>query len=70
MVNAACAVKPRFPKSSECLLCAGEVVANATGLKRVKVRFIPTGPNQYPAKTIHWDLRVIGVNRLSLTLTT
>lgn len=70
MVNAECVVKPRLPKSSECLLCAGEAVANATGLKRVKVRFIPTRPNQYPAKTIHWDLRVTGVNRLSLTLTT
>ena len=42
-------LKPRLPKS---LPCADEVVANASGLKRVKVRFTPTGPNQYPAKTI------------------
>lgn len=61
---------------SKSLLCADEVVANASGLKRVKVRFTPTGPNQYPAKTIdlngcsaYWDLRGIGVDRLSLILT-
>lgn len=57
------------PKVRPLSLCSGsdEVVASVPQLKRVKVRFTPTGPNQYPAKTIDlngcsasWDLRGIG----------
>lgn len=39
-------------KSPASELYADEVVANPSRLKRVKVRFTPTGSDQQPAKTI------------------
>lgn len=47
-------------------LCADEVVANPSRLKRVKVRFTPTGSNQYPARTI--DFMAAQQSRISEAL--